>query len=118
MSLFRKAALDALSTPEQLNQPLQLLRPTQWVLVITLSFFSITILGWSIFGRIPVRVNGKGVLIKPNSLSVVQSETTGQITTLDVSVGDCIEENTLMARIDPVSQEIEMRAAKTQLDAG
>lgn len=116
MSLFRKAALDALSTPEQLNQPLQLLRPTQWVLVISLSFFSVTILGWSIFGRIPVRVNGKGVLIKPNSLSVVQSEATGQITALNVKVGDCLEENTLMARIDPVSQEIEMKAARAQLD--
>ena len=36
MSLFRKTALDALSTPEQLNQPLQLLRPTQWLLLIAL----------------------------------------------------------------------------------
>ena len=58
----------------------------------------------------------KGVLIKPNSLTVVQSETSGQITELSVNVGDCIDEATLMARIDPVSQEIEMKAVKTQLD--
>ena len=116
MSIFRKASLDALSTPEQLNQPLQLLRPTQWVLLTSLGLFSLTILSWSIFGRIPVRISGKGVLIKPNSLTVVQSETSGQITELSVNVGDCIDEATLMARIDPVSQEIEMKAVKTQLD--
>ena len=88
MSIFRKAALDALSTPEQLNQPLQLLRPTQWVLLTSLGLFSLTILGWSIFGRIPVRISGKGVLIKPNSLTVVQSETSGQIAELLVKIGD------------------------------
>lgn len=116
MSLFRKAALDALSTPEQLDQPLQLMRPTQWVLLISLSAFSLTILTWSIFGRIPIRISGKGVLIKPNSLTVVQSETSGQIRELSVNVGDCLDKDTLMARIDPVSQEIEMKAGKTQLD--
>ena len=115
MSIFRKAALDALSTPEQLNQPLQLLRPTQWVLLVSLSVFSLTILGWSIFGRIPVRISGKGVLIKPNSLTVVQSETTGQISDLAVDVGDCLQK-LLMATIDPVSQEIEMKAVETQLE--
>lgn len=116
MSLFRKAALDALSTPEQLNDPLQLLRPSQWILLISLSTFSITILVWSIFGRIPVRVSGKGVLIKPNTLSLVQSETSGPITSLPVKVGDCIEKGRLMAEIEPVSQEIEMKAANIQLE--
>lgn len=115
MSIFRKASLDALSTPEQLNQPLQLLRPTQWLLLTSLGLFSLTILTWSIFGRIPVRISGKGVLIKPNSLTVVQSENSGQITELTANVGDCIEEDSLMARVDPVSQEIEVKAVKTQL---
>ena len=86
------------------------------MLLISLSLFSLTILTWSIFGRIPVRISGKGVLIKPNSLTVVQSETNGQIAELSVNVGDCIDEQSLLARIDPVSQEIEMKAVKTQLD--
>lgn len=116
MSIFRKTALDALSTPEQLNQPLQLVRPTQWVLLISLGIFSLTILTWSIFGRLPVRISGKGVLIKPNSLTVVQSEASGQIITISANVGDCLKEGSLMARIDPVSQEIDIKAAQTRLD--
>ena len=115
MSIFRKAALDSLSTPEQLNQPLQLLRPTQWVLLTSLGLFSLTILIWSIFGRIPVRISGKGVLIKPSSLTLVQSETSGQIAELLVKIGDCIDKDSLMLRVDPVSQEIEVKAVKTQL---
>lgn len=115
MSLFRKTALDALSTPEQLNQPLQLLRPTQWMLLIALGSFSLTMLLWSIFGKIPVRISGKGVLIQPNGLTVVQSETSGQVLNVTTRVGDCLEQGELMARIDPVSQEIEIKAAKIRL---
>ena len=115
MSLFRKTALDALSTPERLNQPLQLLRPSQWLLLISLGSFSLTILLWSILGKIPVRISGKGVLIRPNSLSVVQSETSGQVLDVPTQVGDCLEQGEQMARIDPVSQDIEIKAAKTRL---
>ena len=115
MSLFRKTALDALSSPEQLNQPLQLLRPSQWVLLISLGVFSLTIVIWSIMGRIPVRVSGRGVLIKPNSLALVQSETTGRITQLPAKVGDCLKQGALMGRLAPVSKEVEMKAAQAQL---
>ena len=115
MSLFRKTALDALSTPEQLNQPLQLLRPTKWLLLIALGGFSLTTLLWSIFGKIPVRISGRGVLIQPNSLTVVQSETSGQVIDLPTQVGDCLEQGEKMAQIDPVSQEIEIKAAKIRL---
>lgn len=116
MSLFRKTALDALSSPEQLDQPLQLLRPSQWILLASLSFFSITILAWSIVGRIPVRVSGRGVLIKPNSLTVVQSEMAGRVTELQAKVGDCLASGSLMGRIDPVTQEVEMKAAQSRLE--
>ena len=74
MSLFRKNALDALSSPEQLDQPLRLLRPGQWLLLFSIGSFCFTILLWSIFGRLPVRISGKGVLIRTNSLTLVQSE--------------------------------------------
>ena len=49
MSLFRKNALDALSSPEQLDQPLRLLRPGQWLLLFSIGSFCFTILLWSIF---------------------------------------------------------------------
>ena len=66
-------------------------------------------------GRIPVRVSGRGVLIKPNSLAVVQSETTGRITQLPAKVGDCLKRGALMGRLAPVSKEVEMKAAQAQL---
>ena len=97
MSLFRKNALDALSSPEKLDQPLRLLRPGQWLLLLSLGGFCLTIGLWSVFGRLPVRISGKGVLIRSNSLTVVQSETAGRILELNNVIGDCVERGQLMA---------------------
>ena len=116
MSLFRKNALDALSCPEKLDQPLRLLRPGQWLLLLSLGGFCLTIGLWSVFGRLPVRISGKGVLIRSNSLTVVQSETAGRILELNNAIGDCVKRGKLMARIDPVTQEMSRKEAEIQLE--
>ena len=116
MSLFRKNALDALSSPEKLDQPLRLLRPGQWLLLLSLGGFCLTIAIWSVFGRLPVRISGKGVLIRSNSLTVVQSETAGRVLALNNAIGDCVPKGHLMARIDPVTQEISRKEAELQLE--
>ena len=115
MSLFRKNALDALASPEQLDQPLQLLRPSYWLLLISLAGFSLSILLWSIFGRLPVRIEGRGVLLRAESLQLIQSETSGRIKDLKVKVGDCVKQETSLALIEPVKLELEQQKAKEQL---
>ena len=115
MSLFRQKALDALSTPEKLDEPLALLRPGQWLLLVSLAGFTIAILLWSIFGRLTVRITGRGVLIRPDSLTLVQSEATGRIRELKVNVGDCVRHGQLLTLLDPVSQVAQQQEARMQL---
>ena len=115
MSLFRKNALDALSSPEKLDQPLRLLRPGQWLLLLSLGGFCFTIAIWSMLGRLPVRISGKGVLIRSNSLTVVQSETAGRVVAVNNAIGDCVPKGHLMAHLDPVTQEISRKEAELQL---
>ena len=116
MSLFRKNALDALASPEKLDQPLRLLRPGQWLLLVAMGGFSLTVLFWSVFGRLPVRISGRGVLIRTNSLTLVQSESNGRILNLQAAVGDCVKAGTRMAQVEPVQQEVEQEQARAQLE--
>ncbi len=116
MSLFRKNALDALSSPEQLDQPLELLRPSYWLLLISLLGFSLSIVVWSIFGRLPVRIEGRGILVRTENLQWIQSETDGRIKEFKVNVGDCIKQGTPLAVIDPVQLELEQQKANNQLE--
>lgn len=115
MSLFRKNALDSLNTPEQLNQPMQLLRPSYWTVIVALLGFSLSLLAWSIFGRLPVRITGQGVLIRSESLQRIQSESAGRIAALDARVGDCISQGAALARIESTQQDLDRQKAVTQL---
>ena len=115
MSLFRQSALDALSNPEQLDQPLRLLRPSQWLLLLSLVGFCLSILTWSVLGRLPVRISGRGVLIRQDSLKLVQSESTGRLQELAVEVGDCVEAGQVLARVEPLREQLEARQARIQL---
>ena len=101
MRLFRKSALDALSTPEKLDQPIALIRPSGWLLLTSFTLFVVYILLWSIFGRIPVRLEGRGVLISPNTVFRLQSEKEGRLVSINGDIGTCFEAGDELARIDP-----------------
>jgi len=115
MSLFRKNALDALASPEQLDQPIELLRPSYWLLIISLLGFSLSIVLWSIFGRLPVRIEGRGILIRSESLQLVQSEIDGRVQELKSNVGDCIKQETTLAVIEPVKLKLAKEKAEKEL---
>lgn len=115
--MFRQKALDALNTPEKLDQPIQLIRPTFWALLISLSGLSIYLIAWSVFGRIPVRITGKGILAETNTLQMLQSEQPGRLVSYHVKTGDCIKKGQIVATIDPEDFQLKIKKLKGELSA-
>lgn len=115
MSLFRKKALDALSSPEQLDQPLQLLRPGYWALLFALLSFGGYMLFWSILGRLPVRIKGKGVLTTPNTMHLIQAETSGRVRRMSGELGMCVQKGDTLALIEPVRLQLEEKKSEDEL---
>ncbi len=62
-SIFRKEALERLSSPEQLDQLMEIVTPKSWLPVAALGGLLGCGLIWSIFGRIPVTTTGQGALV-------------------------------------------------------
>ena len=116
MSLFRKKALSSLSNPENLKEPMRLLNPGLWTILISSIGFGGYILFWSIFGTLPIRVQGKGILYSPNSMSISQPKVSARIKNILVNVGDCIEENTILAELDVYQLKLAKNKAKITLD--
>jgi len=113
--MFRQKALDALNTPEKLDQPSQLIRPSFWILLLSLSGFTVFLLLWSIFGRIPVRISGKGILIQTNATQPLQSEQSGRLISYQVNVGDCVNKNQVVARVDSIDYDLKERKLLDEL---
>ncbi len=112
--LFRKESLERLSSPERLDQLMQVVNPRDWLPLATLGIFVFLALIWSIFGRIPITENASGVLIRPKRVAQFQSPITGQLQTVNVREGQCVEKDYVLATIDPreMKQQLEQQRAK------
>ena len=76
-SLFRQEALEQISSPEQLDQLIQVVTLKDWLPLASIGFLVALALIWSFVGRIPVFVEAKGLLVRsadaqpPNAQSLV-----------------------------------------------
>lgn len=68
-SIFRQESLERLSSPEQLDQLMQVIRPKSWIPLATLGSLIFAALLWGVLGRIPITASGTGLLVRPNERS-------------------------------------------------
>jgi HlyD family secretion protein len=97
--LFRKVALERLSSPEQLDQVLQVTTPKGWIALLALGGLIMIALIWGIYGSIPTKVNGMGIFISGDGVKDISSPTSGEVTTVYVSSGDMVQRGQIVARI-------------------
>lgn len=73
-TIFRKESLERLSSPERLDQLMQVVSPRSWLPLVALGSIVGVAVIWSIYGRIPITVEGRGVLIYPSNVVPLQSK--------------------------------------------
>lgn len=114
-NLFRKESLERLSSPERLNQLMQVVSPKDWIPLATTSSLVVLVLVWSVVGRIPIAVGGRGMLIQPSRVVEFQSPIDGQLKELNVEVGQCVKKDHVLATIDPAQIKQELQLKRTFL---
>src|SRR6516162_4779951 len=62
-NIFRKVALERLSSPEQLDRLITLSSPIGWAALAALAALLAAVVAWGIFGGVPTRVEGAGILV-------------------------------------------------------
>lgn len=139
--LYRKSALEKISSPEQLDKALTVTSPLSWLALAAVTLIIVVTLIWSIVGRIPVTVTADGVITNPTGVCAVYarekgvvkwinvaegsqlhidnptailtytdangeeqtlfSDQVGTVSSVNVKVGDALENGTLVARVTP-----------------
>jgi HlyD family secretion protein len=118
--IFRKVALDRLSSPEQLDQLMQVTTPRGWLGLATLGGLMVAAAAWSVTGSIPERVSGQGILLRSGGIFSVEATSDGSVTDLSVRVGDVVTEGQVVARLaqpDLADQIRQGRARVAEKDA-
>ncbi|MDP5339575.1 MAG: NHLP bacteriocin system secretion protein [Nodularia sp. (in: cyanobacteria)] len=116
--LFRKKSLEQLSSPEQLDRFVEVVKPQDWLPLGMLGILVSVGLLWSLLGRLPMTVTGQGVLINPRQILQFQSPISGQLKSLNFQDGQCVKKNEVLATVDPseLRQQLQQRRGKlTQL---
>jgi len=70
---YRKASLIRLSASEQLDHLMTVTASRDWIILAVIGSLTVTALLWSIFGQLPIRVNGKGILIRSGGIFEIVS---------------------------------------------
>ncbi|MBD2679334.1 MULTISPECIES: NHLP bacteriocin system secretion protein [Nostoc] len=114
-TIFRKESLERLSSPERLDQLMQVVSPRSWLPLAALGSIVGVAVIWSIYGRIPITVEGRGVLIYPSNVVPLQSKSAGQLMALNIKVGDAIKKGQVLATIDQAELRKQLQQQRTKL---
>lgn len=113
--IFRQAALDRLSSPEQLDALMQVTPPRTWLALSAVGVLLGAAVIWAFAGTIPTRVEAQGVLIKTGGVFDVFSNGTGPIAELLVREGDTVKQGQVVARIAQPELDTQIQNARAQL---
>ncbi len=99
--LFRRSALDRLSSPEQLDQLLTITTPRSWLVLLGFALLIGAVLIWAFLGSVATTVDGEGILLRGGRSGTenISASSTGIIGDIYVDVGDSIESGQVVARI-------------------
>lgn len=98
--LFRKSAIEKLSSPEQLDKAIVITPPSFWIALIGGILIIVVTLVWGIWGRIPVKVETAGIYMSGNGTADVYSEVSGVVTEVIVESGDYVKKGQIIAYVD------------------
>jgi HlyD family secretion protein len=116
MSMFRKVALDRLSSPEQLDQLMKVTDARGWIVLGALGVILSTAVVWGVVGSLPESVVGTGMLVKSGGVFEVIASSGGRVADIAVSVGDEVTEGQVVARLAQPELADRLREARAVLE--
>jgi HlyD family secretion protein len=115
--LFRKSALDKLASPERLDVLMEVTSGKGWIALVTIGGIGAGLALWSVFGTIPDRIDGQGIMIRGGGLRQVRATGDGTLTKLTITLNDVVTEAQVVGEISQIGSSEEIKSARAQLDA-
>ena len=88
--LYRKSALEKISSPEQLDKALTVTSPLSWIALAAVTVIIVVTIIWSIIGTIPTTVSAMGIVSSPVSTNALYTPESGKVDAVRVHPGSQI----------------------------
>jgi HlyD family secretion protein len=115
--LIREEALSQLDNLENLNSALRITSPLSWLTIWTLTAGLALLVAWSVFVRVPIQVQGQGMLVAAqgvlqHSISAINA---GEVSEILVEEGEKIKVGQVVAHLHQPAKEELLRQAREKL---
>lgn len=111
--IFRQASLERLSNPQQMDNLLVVVSPKAWVALLCLIVLIFLALLWTLFGSIPIKVDGNGIVMnQQGELLNIQTKMGGTIRMIYVKPSSEIKQGDPIAEIFDAEEELKLARAR------
>jgi HlyD family secretion protein len=114
-NMFRKSAVEKLSSPEQLDVMMQVTSPLGWLSLIALGVILLFVVIWSVVGSIAINVDGRGILLRGQAVLDITSGSGGRVTEVMVQSGQVVSKGQPVARLDQPELALKIENAREEL---
>jgi HlyD family secretion protein len=114
--VFRQAVIDRLASPEQLHTLMQVTEAQGWLALLGCAALLATAVVWGVVGRVPTKVEASGILLYSGGLADVVGLGQGQISALEVEVGDAVTKGQVIAEVAQPDLAEQIKATRSRLE--
>ncbi|MBF0408544.1 MAG: NHLP bacteriocin system secretion protein [Candidatus Riflebacteria bacterium] len=114
-SIFRKASLDRLASPERTDRLEEIVPPNSWAILAGFFIFISLTVYWGINAKIPSCAQGKGILLTQGGVFNVPSPGSGRLIKIMTAVDQSVKKGNVLAIIEQPELAKEIDAAKQRL---
>jgi HlyD family secretion protein len=115
--VFRQAALDRLSSPEQLDMLMHVTSVRRWMSLLAVLLLIAIAVGWGWFGSVSTTADGQGVIVRVGGVHNIVASGSGVLISLNASVGDHINSGQVVAVIGQPELAVKLNVARQELEA-
>jgi HlyD family secretion protein len=114
-TIYRRAALERLSSPEQLDHLVGLTSPLQWLSALALAGLIALAGAWSLFGSLAVTVEGEGILVtRGGQVFDAMAPESGALASI-AEIGRVVHKGEVVATLDDSAWRADLDHARAAL---
>jgi len=115
--IFRQAALDRLSSPEQLDTALPLVNVRGWAGIAVFGFLILCALIWGVLGSLPSNISGKGLLVvREGRVQEAMTLASGVLTEILATQGQVVTKGQVVGRIEQAGSERQLLNSDQEIE--
>lgn len=113
--VFREKALERLSSPDNIQELVQVTSTRSWLALIALGGLVFALLLWSFLGELPKTVSGKGILIQSGGIADITAIGSGIVEQILVREGESVSKNDTIATVAQPELKLQIDNAEEKL---